>query len=129
MKLSELRELQQEHDQESSGFKDALLKEMHYLCTFGMEDLLRDHVVESIKLIKYGNKDIDTTKGTKNSVNVRMVTGDHKDTAMRIAIDAGIITKDEMSRENVVLTGEEFRAKINKLDHMKQLDKNYEIDY
>jgi len=102
---------------------------MHYLCTFGMEDELREHVQESIKLIKYGNKDIDTTRGMKNSVNVRMVTGDHKDTAMRIAIDAGIITKEEMSKPNVVLEGEEFRQKINKSDPLKDLKCNYEIDY
>lgn len=129
MKLEELRDLQGKMDQESKEFKDALLTNMHYLCTFGMHDPLREHVTESIKLIKYGNKDIDVTKGTKNSVNVRMVTGDHMETAMRIAIDAGIITQEERLKDNVVLTGEEFRKKINKLDIEKELERNYEIDY
>jgi hypothetical protein len=48
---------------------------------------------------------------------------------MRIAIDAGIITQEERLKDNVVLTGEEFRKKINKLDIEKELERNYEIDY
>lgn len=59
---------------------------MTYLATFGLDDPIRSTVQESIQLIKYGTtiyENIDmNTKGIKNQVNIRMVTGDHIDTAI-----------------------------------------------
>ncbi len=42
-------------------------------------------------------------------INVRMVTGDNLDTAKAIAIEAGIITKEEADMEYVCMEGKQFR--------------------
>lgn len=72
---------------------------MTYLATFGLDDPIRSTVQESIQLIKYGTtiyENIDmNTKGIKNQVNIRMVTGDHIDTAIQVAMRVGIISFDE----------------------------------
>jgi len=38
-----------------------------------------------------------------------MVTGDHLDTARKIAIDCGIVNNKEAYDNGVAMTGEEFR--------------------
>ena len=68
---------------------------MGYLGTFGLDDPLNEGVEEAIKLIKYGTtnaEEIEKTKGShKNTVNIRLVTGDHLATALKVAIDCKII--------------------------------------
>jgi hypothetical protein len=49
-------------------------------------------------------------------VNVRMVTGDHFETARYVAYKAGIISKTEMHGKDVVMTGEQFRTRIGVLE-------------
>ena len=41
-----------------------------------------------------------------------MVSGDHVETCKKVAIDAGIITKDDGNNPNVVMSGEEFQKAI-----------------
>jgi len=41
---------------ETQEFKDELLTDLNYLCTFGMENPLRVGVAEDVCLIKYGKK-------------------------------------------------------------------------
>ena len=41
-----------------------------------------------------------------------MITGDHIDTAKKVAKSVGIIRADELEHEGVALTGEEFRNEI-----------------
>lgn len=57
--------------------------------TFGLDDPIRETVIESIQLIKYGQVLEDyadkAKKNIKNQVNVRMVTGDHIQTALTVA--------------------------------------------
>jgi len=38
---------------------------------------------------------VDRSKGAKNQVNIRMITGDHIDTALSVAVKVGIITEEE----------------------------------
>jgi len=45
-------------------------------------------------------------------VNVRMITGDHFETARYVAHKAGIINKHEKEGKDVVMTGEQFRQRI-----------------
>jgi hypothetical protein len=44
---------------ETQDFKDELLTDLNYLCTFGMENPLRVGVAEDVCLIKYGKKKDD----------------------------------------------------------------------
>ena len=51
-----------------------------------------------------------------DQVNVRMITGDHKETAKAVAIEAGIITESESNTPGVVMTGEEFLEELGPYD-------------
>ena len=41
-----------------------------------------------------------------------MVTGDHKKTAARVAVQVGILTQGEADEEHTIMTGEDFRKAI-----------------
>lgn len=62
-----------------------------------LQDPLRDEIVESVK------------KCHRAGIKVRMVTGDNLDTAKAIALDAGIITKEEAELEYMCMDGKTFR--------------------
>jgi len=47
-----------------------------------------------------------------SQVNVRMITGDHLETAKRVALKCGILRPDELEHEGVAMTGEEFRQQV-----------------
>lgn len=51
MSIEELEQLQKDYDEESSKFRDELLTNMIYLCTFGLEDPIREGVADSMSLI------------------------------------------------------------------------------
>lgn len=80
---------------ESEDFKDELLSDISYLFSLGLENNLREYVDESISLIKYGVKVVDPTKKQKNTVNIRMVSGDHIETCRWAALKSGIINEKE----------------------------------
>lgn len=71
---------------ESEEFCEALLEGISYLFSLGLENKLREQVKESISLIKYGVKEVDPIKKQKNTVNVRMVSGDHVETCRWAAL-------------------------------------------
>jgi magnesium-transporting ATPase (P-type) len=68
---------------------------MVYVCTFGLENRLREKAVSSINLIRYGKSSGIEKDAAPEQVKVRMVSGDHVNTCRYIAVQAGIITKDE----------------------------------
>ena len=41
-----------------------------------------------------------------------MVSGDNLETAIAVAVKAGIITEEESKNQNACMTGEEFRNKV-----------------
>ena len=45
-------------------------------------------------------------------MNIRMVTGDHIDTALHVAKAVGLITEEESRLDGIYMTGEQFRAAI-----------------
>lgn len=98
--------------------------DLTYLGTFGIEDPLRDDIQESVNLIRYGH-----TERTQelNQVNIRMVTGDHLDTAISVAVQSGIIKTMEQSSEGIALTGEQFREKIGRYTKIYDPDKGQHI--
>lgn len=69
---------------------------------FAMKDTLRPEVKKAIKLAKAGN------------IQVRLISGDHIETAINFALQAKIITPDEVS-QGVCLSGEEFRIKAGNI--------------
>lgn len=81
--------------------------EITLLGIVGIVDPLRDTVPQAIKLCN------------KAGVDVRMVTGDNRETAIAISKQAGILRKDLDYREDgsmvnkyVAMTGEDFRNKV-----------------
>ena len=66
---------------------------MIYLCTFGFEDEIRENIDVSLNLIKFGNKDAEKTE--KPGVIIRMVSGDHRDTCVSVALKSGLISQQE----------------------------------
>ena len=67
-----------------------LEKDLVYLCTFGLDDPLNKDVKESIDFIAHGHPDLKLRATTdshhfQKNVNVRMVSGDHIETAKRVA--------------------------------------------
>ena len=56
----------------------------------------RKNVDVDVSMIKYGQKKAPTQdmKEEKNLVNVRMISGDHLETCIYVALKAGIINKE-----------------------------------
>ena len=82
-------------DPDVEGFREYLEKDLTYIATFALDDPLRDSIDESVQFIKYGQVGNlgDAVDGTQ--VNIRMVTGDHLETAKVVALRAGIITNEQ----------------------------------
>lgn len=68
---------------------------MTYLCTFGMQDELRNEANDAIKVLKYGSN--TTIVDNNGEVNVRILTGDHIETAKQVALRCGIIMQEDIN--------------------------------
>lgn len=81
-------------------------------------------------MIKYGQKKLpaQVKKGEKNSVNVRMISGDHLETCIYVARKAGIISKDEGESSKAVMVGDRFREKIGFYTLNGERKENYFIN-
>lgn len=101
MPLKKLNEMMHTYSLESDEFRQSIESDLIYLCTFGLDDPLRESIHETVQSIKFG----EGGNGTSSSVNVKMVTGDHIETAKFVAIAAGIITEADSKEDGVVLTG------------------------
>jgi Ca2+-transporting ATPase len=112
IKIQDLDSLMKSADPESEEFRDALEEDLIYVATFGMEDPLRTNIHDSIQYIRYGQLDGDGDQPEGNQVNIRMVTGDHIETAKRVAIETGIVKAEEVEIKGVVMTGDQFRDSI-----------------
>ena len=116
IKMHELSELSKMRGVETNEFRRYLEEHLIYLCTFGMEDPLRNDIKQSILSIRYGNPDgpargqeDDDDKKDKPGCNVRMVTGDHLETAKKVAYLTGIVRDQDKGHDGVAMTGDEFR--------------------
>ncbi len=76
--------------------RDAVETELTFLGVFGLEDTLRAKVDESISKLLRAN------------VDVRLISGDHLDTAKHWALQAGIITREEYNDDEVCFNGSEL---------------------
>lgn len=83
--------------------REVLESSLTVLGIFGLQDPLRDEIIESVK------------KCHAAGINVRMVTGDNLDTAKAIAIEAGIVSREQANEEFVCMEGKDFREQCGGL--------------
>ena len=68
------------------------------IAAVGLKDKLRNGIKESINYAR------ECTK-----MNIRLVSGDHKETAMTNALNSGILKHEDIGRQFTVMEGKEFR--------------------
>ena len=100
------------YDLESDDFRNELENDLIYLGTFGMEDPLRTKIGEAIQYIRYGQLETAGEQAEGNQVNIRMVTGDHIETAKAVAVLTGIVKPEELQLNGIAMTGDQFRDSI-----------------
>lgn len=81
---------------ESNEFRELLECELVYIGTFGLNDPIRDDILETISQIKHGKSSTDASlieeSGKAAQVNIKLVTGDHIETAKHVALQSGIVS-------------------------------------
>ena len=77
--------------------REVLEQEMTLIGICALQDPLRPRIQESVQICKGAG------------INIRMVTGDNIDTAKAIAIEAGLVTREEAEKEYVCMEGKQFR--------------------
>lgn len=80
-------------------------KDLNMACIFGLMDPLRPGIIEAVAQCK------------ASGINIRMCTGDNIDTATAISLECGIITQDDIDKEDkedplLCMTGKVFRERI-----------------
>jgi magnesium-transporting ATPase (P-type) len=64
--------------------------------TFGLNDPIRDDILNTIAQIKHGkcraSSQMEEAAGKAAQVNVKLVTGDHIETAKHVALACGIVS-------------------------------------
>lgn len=75
-----------------------------YLATFGLRDPLRDVVASCVRHAR-----------DEGHINVRLVSGDHLETAKAVAERAGILLPEEANNHYAFMSAEDFRAAVGDL--------------
>ena len=73
------------------------------ICIFGIKDVIRPEVPDAVATC------------FKAGINVRMVTGDNKNTAVAIAKDCKILDKHTSLLQDAVMEGPEFYTRMGGL--------------
>ncbi len=81
----------------SESDREVLENNLTIIGIYALQDPLRDEIVDSVHKCKNAG------------INIRMVTGDNLDTAKAIAIEAGIVSREEADNKYVCMEGKEFR--------------------
>lgn len=72
-----------------------------YLATFGLRDNLREKIKSCVKYAKEHSK-----------IEVRLISGDHIETAKAVALKVGILQAEETSKESSFMSGDDFFKKL-----------------
>ena len=56
MPLAKLNEMMHQYSLESTEFRTEIESDLVYLCTFGLNDPLREDIQETVNFIKFGEK-------------------------------------------------------------------------
>lgn len=105
--------LENETNLESSSLRVSMEEDLTYICTFGLQDDLRSEANEAIMMLKYGSN--TTIVDNQGEVNVRILTGDHIETAKQVALRSGIIMQEDINQEGIAITGEDFHQTIGNI--------------
>jgi len=82
---------------------------------------LRDNLRPNVKAcVKYARE--------QGNLSIRLISGDHIETARAIAVKSGILRPEEAARSNSVMTGREFREKVGKIIQQKS-DETSEVEH
>lgn len=82
IKIEDFNHLMQSCDPECEAFRNQLEVDLIYVATFGLADPLREDIFKTVYSIKYGHsQSFEVKKSSSLSVNIRMITGDHLETA------------------------------------------------
>jgi len=76
MTMSDLQFRMHAKDIEGDDFKEDLLMDLVYLCTFGLENPLRLNVDQDVSLIKYGTKLNDDSSSKEGGEGLNTSTGE-----------------------------------------------------
>lgn len=95
--FDELRENNENFESEES--REVIERELTHVATVGLIDNLRDNVDHACEAL------------SKASTNVRIVSGDHKESVISVALRIGILIKDEDIDEKV-MSGEALKEDL-----------------
>ena len=115
--IEEYNELKARHNNfvEESD-RDVLEQNLIFIGVFALQDDLRDKVLRSVQYARKGN------------LTVRMVSGDNLETAKAVAIQAGIVTEEEASKNRYTcMTAEEFRKLVGELRRERDSEGNFRM--
>lgn len=129
IEMDSFNELMRSENSESAEFREEIESDLIYLGTFGVKDELIEDIHNTVQLIRYG-KLVEDDEEVDNQVNVRMVTGDHLETAKQVAIQAGIITESEANTQGVCMTGDQFTREVGDYENVWDEGKmRYEVKF
>lgn len=95
----------EEQGQDFDTALDENLINFTFIGAFGLKDNLRPNVKSVVNAVKQ-----------KGHVNVRMISGDHYETAKRVAYKAGILSDADLQNQNCVMDAQDFRNLVGGLD-------------
>jgi len=105
MDLQAWNDIENSHSSPSGALEESLCMEgvisFSFIAAIGLRDPLRDGVKEAIRWARGDGE-----------LFVRLVSGDHLETAKAVALKAGILRPDEANRTYAVMHAEEFRATV-----------------
>jgi len=87
---------------EDEDTRQILEDELTLVAVVGLNDPLRDNITKTIKKIMEAN------------TNVRIISGDHKWSALQTAYQIGLIP-DEQNAEDSIISGEELKRKLTEI--------------
>lgn len=89
-------------DQEDST--DGEGASLAFVAAVGLKDRLRPDIKQSINYARENTK-----------MNIRLVSGDHAETAKTMALNAGILKHEDIGRQFTVMEGKEFRQQVGNI--------------
>lgn len=128
LRIGDLEALMQTYNPESEEFRNELESDLIYVCTFGLNDPLRLNVEDAIQSIKFGTQ--DAGKNEPPQVNIRILTGDHIETAKYVAIKTGLIMEKDRDVAGLAMTGEIFQGAIGGYEKVwDRIHEEFRVDF
>jgi len=88
-----------------------------WIGAFGLQDKIRKNVRECVKYAR-----------DQGDLSLRLISGDHVETAKQVAIKAGILRPEESGRNYAVMTGKDFRSHVGALTQKRGDDMGSDVE-